>query len=253
MEKISRAVRIESYFPWVLQNAREMQAIAAAENPEFNALYEKVWAWFANTFIFSTDLQGVERWERMLGLFPAEDATLYDRRAAIFMAVNGTTPYTEKSFERLTDGMYHKGAVRIRVFPNSYAAILDLADDMTERANDVFRYARLIIPANITLQLSNTVPIAMSHHIGAVVRRRCKGEIGRLRGDVVSHYAVTYTVGREIFEPYKSENLRITFNGIKPTPVMVRGGNLVKQNPTAQIGDEDEFFIVAEDGMIRLK
>lgn len=70
---------------------------------------------------------------------------------------------------------------------------------------------------------------------------------------MVSHYAVTYTVGREIFEPYKSENLRITFNGIKPTPVMVRGGNLVKQNPTAQIGDEDEFFIVAEDGMIRLK
>lgn len=252
MEKVSRAVRIESYFPWVLQNAREMKAIAAAENPEFNALYDEIWRWFANTFIFSTDIRGVERWEKMLGLFPDDGATLYDRRAAIFMAVNGTTPYTEKSFERLTDGMYHKGVVRIRVFPNSYAAILDLADDVTEKANDIFRYARLIIPANITLQLSHTVPISMGHHVGAIVRRRCKGEIGRLKGDKVSHYAIPFTVGKDIFEP-KGENLAISFNGIKPTPVMVRSGNAVSQNPTAKVGDEDANFVVSEDGNIRLK
>lgn len=253
MKKISRAVRLESYFPWVLQNAREMQAIAAAENPEFNMLYEAVWQWFANTFIFSTDIRGVERWERMLGIYPAEGATIYDRRAAIFMAVNGTTPYTERSFERLTDGMYHKGAVRIRVFPNSYAAILDLADDVQEKVNDIFRYARLIIPANITLQTSHTVPIAMTHHVGAVVRRCSKIEIGRLKNDKVSHYAVTYSVGRDIFSETEKGNLFISFNGIKPTPVMVRGGGIVKQNHTAKIGDEDENFIVWKDGTIRMK
>lgn len=253
MKKITRNVRLEKYTPWVLKNAKEILAIGQAENQEFNTLYGQIWRWFANTFIFNTDIAGVERWEKMLGIYPPEGASIFDRRAAIFLMVNGTTPYTEKSFEVLTDGMYHKGAVKIRVFPNAYAAILDLADDVTERANDIFRYARLIIPANITLQLSHTVPIAMPHHIGAVVRRNCKGEIGRLRGDVVSHYSVMFTVGRDIFEHDESENLRITFNGIKPTPVMVRGGNLVKQNPTAQIGDEDEFFIVAEDGMIRLK
>lgn len=253
MDKVSRVVRLEQYFPWVLQNAKEMQAIATAENPEFNILYEEVWQWFANTFIFSTNVRGIERWERMLGLFPADEATLYDRRAAIFMAVNGTTPYTERSFERLTDGMYHKGAVKIRVFPNAYAAILDLADDVTERANDIFRYARLIIPANMSLQLTHSVPISMPLHIGGIIRRRSKGEIGRIRNDKVSHYAITYSVGQGIFDQDSSGNLFITFCGIKPTPVMVRGGNLVKQNPTAKIGDEDENFIVEKDGMIHLK
>lgn len=253
MKKISRAVRLERYLPWVLQNAREMRAIMDTENPEFNALYEEVWQWFANTFIFSTDIRGVERWERMLGLYPADGATLYDRRAAIFMAVNGTTPYTERSFERLTDGMYHKGAVRVRVFPNSYAAILDLADDVQEKVNDIFRYARLIIPANITLQTIHTVPIAMSHHVGGVVRRCSKIEVGRLKNDKVNHYAVMYSVGRDIFAENEKGDLFISFNGIKPTPVMVRGGGLVKQNPTSKIGDEDEFFVVWKDGTIRMK
>lgn len=103
-------------------------------------------------------------------------------------------------------------------FPNSYAAILDLADDVTEKANDIFRYARLIIPANITLQLSHTVPISMGHHVGAIVRRRCKGEIGRLKGDKVSHYAIPFTVGKDIFEP-KGENqpLALTVSNLLPS------------------------------------
>ena len=253
MKKITRDVRLEKYTPWVLKNAKEILAICQAENQEFNTLYGQIWRWFANTFIFNTDLVGVERWEKMLGIYPPEGASLFDRRAAIFLMVNGTTPYTEKSFEVLTDGMYHKGAVTLGVHPNSYTVVLNLADDMTERINEIRRYARLIIPANMTIQAARTVPVYSPIYTGAVVRKHCKSEVGRLSGDKVKRTSVSFNVARGIHEVDKSDNIEITLNGLKPSPVMVRKGQEVSPSPTSQVGDFDDLFYVDADGNIRQK
>lgn len=253
MKKISRNVRLEKYTPWVLKNAKEILAICQAENQEFNTLYGQIWRWFANTFIFNTDIAGVERWEKMLGIYPPEGASIFDRRAAIFLMVNGTTPYTEKSFEVLTDGMYHKGAVNLGVHPNSYTVVLNLAGDMTERINEIRRYARLIIPANMTIQAARTVPVYSPIYTGAVVRKHCKSEVGRLAGDKVKRKSVSFNVARGIHEVDKSDNIEITLNGLKPSSVMVRKGQEVSPSPTAQIGDFDDLFYVDADGNIRQK
>lgn len=253
MKKITRNVRLEKYTPWVLKNAKEILAICQAENQEFNTLYGQIWRWFANTFIFNTDIAGVERWEKMLGIYPPEGASIFDRRAAIFLMVNGTTPYTEKSFEVLTDGMYHKGAVTLGVHPDSYTVVLNLADDMTERINEIRRYARLIIPANMTIQAARTVPVYSPVYTGAVVRKHCKSEVGRLAGDKVKRSSVSFNVARGIHEVDKADNIEITLNGLKPSPVMVRHGQEVSPSPTSQIGDFDNLFYVDADGNIRQK
>lgn len=253
MKKITRNVRLEKYTPWVLKNAKEILAICQAENQEFNTLYGQIWRWFANTFIFNTDIAGVERWEQMLGIYPPEGASIFDRRAAIFLMVNGTTPYTEKSFEVLTDGMYHKGAVTLGVHPDSYTVVLNLADDMTERINEIRRYARLIIPANMTIQAARTVPVYSPVYVGAVVRKHCKAEVGRLAGDKVKRSSVSFNVARGIHEVDKSGNIEITLNGLKPSPVMVRHGQEVSPSPTSQIGDFDDLFYVDADGNIHQK
>ncbi|MFR4308105.1 putative phage tail protein [Acidaminococcus intestini] len=253
MKKITRNVRLEKYTPWVLKNAKEILAICQAENQEFNTLYGQIWRWFANTFIFNTDIAGVERWEKMLGIYPPEGASIFDRRAAIFLMVNGTTPYTEKSFEVLTDGMYHKGAVTLGVHPNSYTVVLNLADDMTERINEIRRYARLIIPANMTIQAARTVPVYSPVYTGTVVRKHCKSEVGRLAGDKIKRSSVSFNVARDIHEVDKADNIEITLNGLKPSPVMVRHGQEVSPSPTSQIGDFDNLFYVDADGNIRQK
>lgn len=66
MQKINRDVHVERYYPDVLAPAKEFKALSASEDEEFNALYEEAWKWFANTFVYDTDLAGVERWEKML-------------------------------------------------------------------------------------------------------------------------------------------------------------------------------------------
>ncbi len=253
MDDIKRDARIEYWYPSVLANAKEFIELGKAVDPELNSLYKVLNEWFFNTFIWHTDLLGIQRWEDMLSLYPDENATMTDRRAAIFMAVNGTAPYTERSFEALTDGMYHKGAVTVAVEPNSYTVILHLADDVVEKVTDIFRYARLIIPANMTIQTAHTTPIAMPHYVGAVVRRRSKIEVGRLTGDKVNHYAVCFVLDKDIHEYDSDGNINISLNGIKSSKVMWRKGNLVSPNPKAAVGDEDDFFKVDTDGYIKAK
>lgn len=253
MDDIKRDARIEYWYPSVLANAKEFIELGKAVDPELNSLYKVLNEWFFNTFIWHTDLLGIQRWEDMLSLYPDENATMTDRRAAIFMAVNGTAPYTERSFEALTDGMYHKGAVTVAVEPNSYTVVLNLADDMTERINEIRRYARLIIPANMTMQAARTVPVYSPIYTGAVVRKHCKSEVGRLAGDKVERKSVSFNVARGIHEVNKDGNIEITLNGLKPSHVMVRKGQEVSPSPTSQIGDVDDFFYVDSDGNIRQK
>lgn len=151
MKKLERDVHVERYFPDVLAPAKEMKAIAAGEDPEFHLLYEKAWKWFANTFIFSTDLEGVERWESMLSIIPDPDESLSDRRREILFRVNNRLPYTERTLKQIYDMLYGKDAVIPEVRENQYALVLNLTGDAIWEAGKVKTQARCIAPANLTI------------------------------------------------------------------------------------------------------
>lgn len=151
MKKLERDVHVERYFPDVLAPAKEMKAIAAGEDPEFHLLYEKAWKWFANTFIFHTDLEGVERWESMLSIIPDPDESLSDRRREILFRVNNRLPYTERTLKQIYDMLYGKDTVIPEVRENQYALVLNLTGDAIWKAGKVKTQARCIAPANLTI------------------------------------------------------------------------------------------------------
>lgn len=151
MKKLERDVHVERYFPDVLAPAKEMKAIAAGEDPEFHLLYEKAWKWFANTFIFHTDLEGVERWESMLSIIPDPDESLSDRRREILFRVNNRLPYTERTLKQMYDMLYGNDAVIPEVRENQYALALNLTGDAIWEAGKVKTQARRIAPANLTI------------------------------------------------------------------------------------------------------
>ncbi|SDA45802.1 hypothetical protein SAMN02910343_00677 [Dialister histaminiformans] len=151
MKKLERDVHVERYFPDVLAPAKEMKAIAAGEDPEFHLLYEKAWKWFANTFIFHTDLEGVERWESMLSIIPDPDESLSDRRREILFRVNNRLPYTERTLKPIYDMLYGKDTVIPEVRENQYALVLNLTGDAIWEAGKVKTQARCIAPANLTI------------------------------------------------------------------------------------------------------
>ena len=154
MKKLERDVHVERYFPDVLAPAKEMKAIAAGEDTEFHLLYEKAWKWFANTFVYDTDVDGVGRWEKMLGITPSQGESLSDRRKEILFRINNRVPYTERTLKQMYDIMYGENTVVPEVRENLYELILNLTGDAIWEAKKVKIYARSIVPANLVILTS---------------------------------------------------------------------------------------------------
>ncbi len=200
MKKIYRDVKVERYFPDVLAPAKEFRDIAAGEDPEYALIYDAAWKWFANTFIFYTDEDGLERWEDMLNIFPEKDATIEDRRVALYLALNGTLPYTEKAFKNLCDNLYYDNAVLPVVSPNQYTLVINVDSGMMTHLGALFRYARLIVPANLTVQTAHTVDVSQYQYIGAVARLRKRYEVGRKQESGAETQTLTMTAGNTQFQ-----------------------------------------------------
>ena len=96
-----REVTIEEYWPLIVKNTAEFQQIAVAENPEFNKLAECIYRVLEDGFIADATEYGVERWEKILGISPADGATLDDRKAAVLTHLNVKLPYTWRVLKQM--------------------------------------------------------------------------------------------------------------------------------------------------------
>lgn len=170
MDKITRDVRVQRYFPSVVAPSREFRALAEAENPEFKLIYDAAWKWFANTFVFNTDEDGVKRWESMLKIFPSADATLDDRRLELYLRCNYGLPYTERSFATMLSDFFGYGNVIPLVNPDSYELSMQISESMLTRINAIKRYTRLIVPANLSILIAQVARLQGDYFSSGVLR-----------------------------------------------------------------------------------
>lgn len=91
-----RDVNLIGYLPQYVADYREIAAIMAAENPEFNFLVEATEQVRNASFILDADEYGVARYEKMLKLQKEATDTLDDRKARILIKWNNDLPYTYK-------------------------------------------------------------------------------------------------------------------------------------------------------------
>lgn len=157
MKKITRDVKVERYYPDVLSPAKEMKAIAQAENLEYGLLYDEAWAWFANTFVYDASEKGIARWETMLGIIPLPGESLLDRRREILFRINNRTPYTERTLKQMYDMMYGEDSIFPEVRESLYTLALHLTGDAIWEAKKVKIYARCIVPANLIILTSRNL------------------------------------------------------------------------------------------------
>ena len=165
-----REVRIERYFPDVLANAKEFKALADAINPELKLNWQALIKQMANTFVYDLDKDGAARWEDMLNLHPLRTDTLDARKKRILTKINSTLPYTFRSFQNMLDGIYGKGQVTERLNADEYELWLDLAAKAMGKNAATRRLARVIAPANLTINISNTKSVQQKLYWGGIVR-----------------------------------------------------------------------------------
>lgn len=157
LNKISRDVRLQRYHPDVLAPAKEFKALAAAENPEFNVVWEFAWKLIANTFVLDIDEDGAERWENMLHLRRLPEDTLADRRLRILITINAIVPYTIRRLQQLLDAGYGEGNA-VASTNNEYELWIDIDNSIIFSTVAMRIMLRAIVPANLTINIGQTIP-----------------------------------------------------------------------------------------------
>ena len=172
MDKIVRDVRVERYYPSVVAPSAEFKVLAEIENPEFTVVWERVWRRFANTFVYEIDEEGAARWEVMLRMVCGDNLPLEERKRRILARIRAMVPYTIRSFWTMLDAMFGEGvAVPLRVLEKR-ELWLDISRAHIFRANEVRRFARVIAPANLTVNISSTEEVTANLYFAGYVARR---------------------------------------------------------------------------------
>lgn len=168
MEAIKRDVSVQRYYPNVLAPAKDFKALAEAENPEYAILWDALWKWFANTFVVDIDEDGAARWESMLKLHPLPEDTLADRRMRILIAINAIVPYTIRRLQQLLDAGYGEGNA-VASTNNEYELWIDIDNSIIFSTVSMRIMLRAIVPANLTINIGQTIPAAGGMYAGGKV------------------------------------------------------------------------------------
>ncbi len=168
-------IELIQYLPEFLQEITEYQQLFGAENPEFELLYEMAEALLNNGFIRTADLQGLKRWEKLLGI-PAAGQNLDGRRAAVLGKWNRSLPYTMTRLYEYLDILAARTEYHILLFPEDYRLELITEDLPAGTLRAMRELVRAMLPANMVFLLTDRIPGA-----AAVGSQVCAGM--RITGD----------------------------------------------------------------------
>lgn len=89
-----REVDLASYLPPFIAAYKETDLTLTAENPEFMFVWQAADRTLKNEFIAIADEYGISRFEKILGIYPADTDTLENRRMRVQNKWFNATPYT---------------------------------------------------------------------------------------------------------------------------------------------------------------
>ncbi|MBQ7232820.1 MAG: DUF2313 domain-containing protein [Bacillales bacterium] len=117
---MKRTVDLIQYLPNVLRDVREFKEITNTENPEFNLSWKSIQDVFDDQFIMQSTVNGVKRWEKILGIYPKESDTLEIRKFRILALLNRHLPYTHRTLIQMLNTMFGEGNFEVILNYNEY-------------------------------------------------------------------------------------------------------------------------------------
>lgn len=106
---MARDVNILGYLPTILLEIKELKAIAGVENPILESLWRMIDATLNNQFIITADEEGINRYEKMLGLQVSDSDTLETRIFRVLARYQEQAPYTYRTLRLILDSLLGAG------------------------------------------------------------------------------------------------------------------------------------------------
>ncbi len=148
-----REVDIKEYWPVVVRDIREFDKLSQAENPEITTLWSEAGNVFDDQFITTATLNGVMRWEKILGITPKANYTLEDRRFAILVRLGEQLPYTTPVFKQLLSQLCGKDGYVLTIDHNLYSVDILVELKSKNMVSEVQGLSEKMLPANLTIAI----------------------------------------------------------------------------------------------------
>ena len=147
-----RVVDIKEYWASVVGESLEFTAIADAENPEFNYLWEKIYGLVDEYFVRTATEYGVRRMEKILNITPLATDTLDQRKDNIIWKLNLKIPYTMTFLKNILASMVGEENRQVEHDNDTQTLIVRIKEGLRDM-NQLRKDLEKIIPQNLILKL----------------------------------------------------------------------------------------------------
>lgn len=156
-----RIIEIENYWTRVVRDTAEFQQIADAENPEFNTVLKCLYNILKDGFINDLTENGAMRWEKILGLPVAPDATLEERKVQILTYLSIRRPYTWRVLKQMLTGLLGEDKFEISLDNDTQTLTVKLASTVKHLREKIDELCARVIPQNLVIKMQwiNGLPI----------------------------------------------------------------------------------------------
>ena len=144
-----RDIDLITHLPLFLQEYREFQAIANAENPEFQSVCDASEIVKDNIFVIHTNDTGISRYEKMFGLQPSANDSLQNRQAKVLERYTNTVTYTMRGFVERLNAICGAGNYTVELIPNEYKIVVTLELSVAKLVNTISSMMCDMLPANM--------------------------------------------------------------------------------------------------------
>lgn len=157
-----REVNLLSFLPEFVQEYREIKHIMNSEQPEIQKLEDETETIKNNQFILSCDIDGIARFENLLGITPKPDDTLDARKSRVITRWNDSIPYTYKGLKEKLNVMCGEGNYLLIPSFNEYGLEIVVSLPLSGQADELDYMLSYMIPANIVVTSRNNMVRTMT-------------------------------------------------------------------------------------------
>ena len=147
-----RVVDIREYWSPVVAETLEFKAIANAENPEFNYLWEKTYGLVDEFFVRTASDIGVTKMEKILNIIPLKGSTLQERKDKILWKMNLKIPYTIRFLKNILSSVVGEENRTVDVDNDTRTLIVKIKSGLTDM-NSLRVDLEKIVPQDLILDL----------------------------------------------------------------------------------------------------
>lgn len=167
VEQPERVLDLAGYVPEFLREVREFQQLYGAQEREMKRLYGKMNELWKDSLIPSATIQGIKRFEAMLGLKPYPGDTLEERRASVSLKWNQQLPYTLPRLRERLEVVVGQEWYELWVRGSVYELELWVVDQPYRVLQDLREMTRQMIPANLLFIFAGRYPVEIPVEVAA--------------------------------------------------------------------------------------